>query len=77
MANTNYTHGTVEIMENKNVEGWSDKEKLARFKHYKKFALQAAKDFGYGDHIIARIKTAESEGEVDRAMKQGRKEKFG
>lgn len=42
-------------------------------KRYKKFALKAAKELGYSDEVIERIKNAESDFEVSRIMTTARK----
>lgn len=44
---------------------------------YKKDAIRAAKDFGYGPEVIEKIQNAKSEFEISRIMAAARKEKFG
>lgn len=44
---------------------------------FKSNAIKAAKDFGYGDDIVNKIRAAKSDSEIDRIMKAARKEKFG
>ena len=39
---------------------------------YKKQALRAAKDFRYGDLVIAKIKAAKSDNEISRIMATAR-----
>lgn len=40
--------------------------------HYRREALHAAKDFGYGDLVIAKIKAAKSDNEISRIMASAR-----
>lgn len=44
---------------------------------YKKQALTAAKELGYDERFIERIKKAKTEVEIERIMVTARKEKFG
>lgn len=44
---------------------------------YKSNAIKAAKDFGYGDGVIEKIKASKDDIEIDRIMRKCRKEKFG
>ncbi|MBR5780412.1 MAG: hypothetical protein IKY27_00315 [Bacteroidales bacterium] len=44
---------------------------------FKSNAIKAAKDFGYGDDVVKKIRAAKTDGEIDRIMKAARKEKFG
>lgn len=39
---------------------------------YKKQALRAAKDFGYGDLVIDKIKASNSDNEISRIMATAR-----
>ena len=43
---------------------------------YRKEAIKAAKDLGYGYVIIAKIKAAKTDAEIEHIMVQARKEKF-
>lgn len=43
----------------------------------KKFCLRAAKELGYSPEVIERLHEATTLGEIDRAMKMGRSQKFG
>ena len=43
---------------------------------YRKQAIKAAKDFHYGDKVIADLKAAKSETEIYRIMHNARKEHF-
>lgn len=43
---------------------------------YRSNALKAAKDFGYGDEIIAKIKMSKSDNEIAKIMKEARHAKF-
>lgn len=36
--------------------------------HYRREALRAAKDFGYGEKVIAKIKVAKTDNEISRIM---------
>ena len=47
------------------------------FKWYKKEAIRAARDFKYSKECLDRLEAATTEGEIERAMRFGRKEKFG
>ena len=40
--------------------------------HYRREALRAAKDFRYGDLVIAKIKAAKSDNEISRIMATAR-----
>lgn len=41
-------------------------------KHYRKFAINAAKELLYGPEVIARIKTAKNEDEISEIMREER-----
>ena len=43
----------------------------------KKFCLRAAWELGYSSEVIERLHEATTLGEIDRAMKMGRRQKFG
>jgi len=43
----------------------------------KKFCLRAAKELGYSPEVIERLHEATTLGEIDRAMKMGRRQRFG
>lgn len=43
----------------------------------KKFCLRAAKELGYSPEVIERLHEATTLGEIDRAMKMGRHQRFG
>lgn len=43
---------------------------------YRKDAITAAKDLGYGNDIVERIKQAENETQIDNIMRSARREKF-
>ena len=43
---------------------------------YRKDAITAAKDLGYGNGIVERIKQAENETQIDNIMRSARREKF-
>ena len=42
-------------------------------KSYKADALKAAKELGYGDDVIRRLRNAKTDGEVERIMVTARK----
>ena len=44
--------------------------------NYKIAAVDAAKDLGYGDDVVAKIWVAKTDGEVERIMRSARLEKF-
>ena len=43
---------------------------------YRKDAITAAKDLGYGNDIVERIKQAENETQIDNIMRSARRAKF-
>ena len=43
---------------------------------YRKDAITAAKDLGYGNGIVERIKQAENEIQIDNIMRSKKKKKF-
>lgn len=44
--------------------------------HYRALALTAARDLGYDYEVISKIKTAQTDSEIDRIMRNARLEKF-
>lgn len=44
---------------------------------YKRQAIQAAKDLGYGQDVVSKLIHAMSDGEVERIMIAARERKFG
>lgn len=44
---------------------------------YRRTALKSAKDFGYGDTVIANIMAAKDDAEIETIMRKARIEKFG
>lgn len=44
---------------------------------FKANAIKAAKDFGYGDDVVKRIRASKNDNEIDRIMREARKKKFG
>lgn len=45
--------------------------------NFKQNAIHAAQDLGYGDAVIKKIRAAKTDNEIDRIMRNARKEKFG
>ena len=43
---------------------------------YRKDAITAAKDLGYGNDIVEQIKQAENETQIDNIMRSARRAKF-
>lgn len=50
---------------------------IAYEQEYKKNALKAAKQLGYGKAVVEKIKAAKTDGEIARIMTTARKEKWG
>ena len=46
-------------------------------KNYRNDAIRAAFDFGYGDEVIKKIKAAKTDNEIERIMRNARKQKWG
>ena len=44
---------------------------------YRSDSIKAAKDLGYGEQVIKRLRAAKTEGEICRIMTNARKEFFG
>lgn len=44
--------------------------------HYEDNTIKAAKELGYGDEVIAKLKAVKTEAERQRIMVNARKEKF-
>lgn len=44
---------------------------------YKPSAIRAAKDLGYGDEVVRKIRAAKTDDEIERIMVSARHKKFG
>lgn len=54
-----------------------DDEEVESFGLTKRNAIKAAKDFHYGDDVIAKLKAAKDERAIDHIMTSARHKKFG
>lgn len=48
----------------------------SELKLYKKQAIKAAKDLMYGKEVVEKVEAASTIADIDRIMKNARKEKF-
>lgn len=46
------------------------------FSYTQKHAIRAAKDLYYGDEVIAKLKAAKTEGEIERIMRDTRHSQY-
>ena len=50
---------------------------MGRPPSYKSAAVKAAKDLGYGDRVVQKIKAAKTDSEIARIMGEARVRRFG
>lgn len=46
------------------------------FKYTQKHAIRAAKDLGYSGEVLAKLKAAKTEGEIERIMRDARHSQY-